>query len=249
MRLFGLIGYPLTHSFSSAYFAEKFNAEKIPDAVYKNFALSDIASFPDLLKQNPELCGLNVTIPYKKTIIPFLHILDATAKTIGAVNTIKVTATGEEVILEGYNTDHLGFRMAVEPLISSFRGKALILGTGGSSEAVAFALKQLDIPFLFVTRGATGRGRISYSRLDETMIRSHRLIINTTPLGMFPHTDSLPDIPYHAITADHLLFDLVYNPPETGFLRKGKEKGAVTMNGQAMLRFQAEESWKIWNRV
>lgn len=242
MRQFGLIGYPLGHSFSKGYFAEKFAREGIEDASYDNFELSDIAQFPTLVQSQPNLVGLNVTIPYKQAVIPYLGELDAAAQQIGAVNTIKFT-NGR---LLGYNTDYVGFRDSLKPLLKPNHTKALILGTGGSSKAVEYALGLLGIQHRYVSREPKD-GQLSYGQLTETLMQEYTLIINTTPLGMHPNVDACPDIPYHHLTPKHLLYDLVYNPAETQFLAKGRAVGADTKNGLQMLGLQAEAAWGIWN--
>lgn len=242
MRQFGLIGYPLGHSFSKGYFAEKFAREGIEDARYDNFELNDIAQFPSLVQSLPNLVGLNVTIPYKQAVIPYLDELDAAAQHIGAVNTIKF-ANGK---LQGYNTDYIGFRDSLKPLLKPYHTKALILGTGGSSKAVEYALGLLGIQHRYVSREPKD-GQLSYGQLTKALMQEYTLIINTTPLGMHPNVDACPDIPYQYITTKHLLYDLVYNPAETQFLAKGRAAGAVAKNGLQMLVLQAEAAWGIWN--
>jgi shikimate dehydrogenase len=245
MHVFGLIGYPLTHSFSKPYFTEKFARLGLTDHAYENFPLEQIENFPKLLATQSELTGLNVTIPYKETIVPYLDSLSSDADKIGAVNTICF----ESSRLVGYNTDWLGFRAAImslkEPPDDTWH--ALILGTGGGAKAVAYTLADLKIRYTFVSRRRLHFGK-TYEELTPALIANARLIVNTTPLGMFPNVDAAPRIPYEALTADHLLFDLIYNPEETMFLRNGRENGARTENGKSMLVFQAEESWKLWQR-
>jgi shikimate dehydrogenase len=242
MRRYGLIGYPLTHSFSQKYFTEKFVQLGITGCVYENFELKDISELPAALRQ-PGLCGLNVTIPYKKQVLPFLtHRSDAVVE-MGACNCIDIR-NGE---LTGYNTDVVGFRQSLKPFLQSHHDRALILGTGGASAAVEFVLKRLGISFQYVSRTAVG-GAIAYHELTPGIMDTHRLIVNTTPLGMYPNTDDFPGIPYQYITTKHHLFDLIYNPAETLFLTKGKERGATIQNGYEMLVLQAEESWRIWNK-
>lgn len=247
MKLLGLIGYPLTHSFSEGYFSEKFKREHIKDFEYRNFPIKNISHFSQILNKNPELYGLNITIPYKEKIISYLDKLDPVAERIGAVNTVKFIQEGSRKLMVGYNTDSYGFLKSLTPNLNSRHKRALILGTGGASKAVAFVLRELEIEFLFVSR-KPDPGQISYSDLCLTLIRNHLLIINTTPLGTFPDVHSFPDIPYDLLTPDHILFDLVYNPPETEFLRLGRQKGVTCINGQKMLELQAEKSWEIWNR-
>lgn len=242
MRQFGLIGYPLGHSFSKGYFAEKFLRGGIDDARYDNFELTDIAQFPNLVQSHPNLAGLNVTIPYKQAIIPYLDGLDAAAKLIGAVNTIKFT----DGKMLGYNTDYIGFLDSIKPLLQPHHIKALILGTGGSSKAVEYALGLLGIQHRYVSREPVD-GQLGYDQLTEAVIQEYTVVVNTTPLGMHPNVDACPDIPYQYLTPRHLLCDLVYNPTETQFLAKGKLAGAATKNGLHMLELQAEAAWSIWN--
>lgn len=241
MKLFGLIGYPLSHSFSAQYFNNKFREEKI-DADYRLFPIETIDKLPELLKKNDNFVGFNVTIPYKKAIFQYLDQIDETAKKIGAVNTVKIK-NGK---LIGYNTDFIGFAKTMEN-IDYKEISALILGTGGAAEAVAYTLKQLQIPFQFVSRTKIGPQTIRYADLTMKMIAKNPLIINATPLGMFPNSETKPDIPYDAIDTSHTLIDLIYNPEETVFLKEGKRRGARTKNGEQMLVNQAEASWKIWN--
>src|SRR5688572_903802 len=229
MRTFGLIGFPLTHSFSQKYFSEKFKRESISDAEFKNFPLENINDFPALIKSHPSLCGLSVTIPYKEDIIKFLDKRDAFAKAIGAVNCIKVgpISVDRPPTLFGFNTDVYGFEKSLKPLLKKNYNNALVLGTGGAAKAVAYVLQNLGIAYSFVSRNQQpAASSSSYSDLNKEIISAHTLIINTTPLGMFPHIDSCPSIPYEHLTEKHLLYDLVYNPEETLFLRKGKERGA-----------------------
>lgn len=243
MRIFGLIGYPLSHSFSKNYFAEKFLNEHLHDSQYQNFPLSGIQQLHDLIQQEKNLAGLNVTIPYKKTVISLLTELDEAAKNIGAVNTIKFSS-GKII---GYNTDYIGFLRSLKPLLQPHHKHALILGTGGSSKAVQYALSLLNISYTFVSR-TKANNTLLYAELDKNIIEEATLIINTTPLGMFPEISACPNIPYNLLNEKNLLFDLIYNPTETLFLQKGKQHGATILNGLSMLQIQAEESWKIWNR-
>ena len=241
MRRFGLIGYPLTHSFSQKYFTQKFAELGLTEAVYENFSLQNIDELAAVL-QKPDLCGLNVTIPYKKGVLPFLTGASDVVNTIGACNCILLSGTD----VTGYNTDVVGFELSLLPFLQPHHTKALILGTGGASAAVEYVLAKLGIPFLHVSR-RSGNDIISYEEVSEEIIASHHLIINTTPLGMYPDTDIFPAIPYQYITPQHHLYDLIYNPVETKFLEKGKLQGATIQNGQEMLLLQAEESWRIWN--
>jgi len=241
MRTFGLIGYPLTHSFSVSYFAEKFKREGITDCIYKNFPIESIEEFSSLLKTET-LSGLNVTIPYKESVIGYLDEMDKTAEAIGAVNCIKFT----DGKLAGYNTDIFGFRESLKKYIGGTAVKALILGTGGSSKAVAFALGQLNIPYTFVSRRKIAEW-LTYHDLTAEIINEYKLVINTTPIGMFPNTESSPELPYQYLTANHYLYDLIYNPEETAFLHQGAIHGSHIKNGLEMLHLQAEKNWEIWN--
>lgn len=246
-RLYGLIGNPLSHSFSKQYFEEKFHQESILDARYENFPLDSIDRLPALLDQYASLSGLNVTIPYKKSVIQYIDTLDDLAGDIGAVNAIKIKRSGKHLVLAGYNTDVHGFRNSLVPYLLKTDKKALVLGTGGSSEAVVYVLKNLGIEPLSVSRKPSPGKQLSYEDLDTGIIREYRIIINTTPLGMYPDINRFPDIPYDGLTEDHLLYDLVYNPGVTLFLQKGREAGSTTVNGRKMLELQAERSWEIWN--
>jgi shikimate dehydrogenase len=239
--MYGIIGYPLLTTFSPGYFKEKFRQLGL-DETYDKFPLEKIDDLKEVLKRHPLLKGLNVTIPYKQAVIPFLNGLDDTAKQIGAVNTIKI----EKGKLIGYNTDTIGFYNSLKSLLQQQHNQALILGTGGASKAVAYALQQLEIPFQFVSREKKD-GQLSYSDLTDAIVASHKLIINTTPLGMKPFEGIYPDIPYSAIDTEHLLYDLIYSPEETPFLKQGKERSASIKNGYEMLTGQAEAAWKIWN--
>jgi shikimate dehydrogenase len=245
MKAYGLIGFPLTHSFSENYFTQKFAAEGITDRVYSLYELPDIGQFPQLLQDRPDLVGINVTIPYKEAVIPFLNELEPEAARIGAINVIKI----ENGRTTGYNSDYQGFKQSLEKFLDPhFSSRALVLGTGGASKAVKAALSHLHIPFVVVSRQPdTAAGEISYQELDAEMLSRHQLIINTTPLGTYPKTDTCPDIPYTALTEQHYLYDLVYNPAETLFLKKGKAAGAQIKNGYEMLVLQAEVAWQIWN--
>ncbi len=238
---FGIIGYPLVHSFSPTYFKKKFTELRI-DAVYKAYPITTIDEFSALLANNPDIEGLNVTIPYKETILPFLDRIDTVASEIGAVNCIAI----REGRKSGYNTDVAGFEQSLIPLLTSHHTHALILGTGGSSKAVAYVLKQLGIHFLKIARSKVS-GFLNYEDLTPEMIAGHKLIVNTTPVGQYPDMQHAPEILYEALTAHHLLYDLIYNPEETMFLAKGRERGAVIKNGFEMLQLQAEASWQIWN--
>ncbi|MCB0688512.1 MAG: shikimate dehydrogenase [Saprospiraceae bacterium] len=243
-REFGLIGYPLSHSFSRSYFAEKFAKEGIDDASYENHPIERIEMFPDLLQKIPGLRGLNVTIPYKEAVIPYLDALAEDAAEIGAVNTVKRYSNGE---LKGFNSDIYGFAETLRRFIpDSYKGGALILGTGGASKAVKYVCSKRALSILSVSR-KRGEGRILYEDLHEDLLTDYQLIINTTPLGMHPKTDDFPGIPYQALTPNHYLLDLIYNPSETEFLKRGARQGSLTKNGMEMLILQAEKSWEIWN--
>ncbi len=244
MKTYGLIGFRLSHSFSKKYFTEKFQKENITDCVYENFQLDTIKEFPALLYTDPHLKGFNVTIPYKEEIIPFLNDLDPAAREIGAVNVIKIQDDGK---LIGYNSDYYGFKDSLERFIpKSPAHKALVLGTGGAAKAVVAALKHLTIPYQYVSR-TKSNVTLSYDELNKKIIDETSIIINTSPLGMYPDINSFPAIPYQFLTNRHYLYDLVYNPEETMFMKKGLEKGAHVMNGLPMLIGQAEKAWDIWN--
>ncbi len=241
---FGLIGKNISYSFSKGYFLEKFKSLNLENHSYLNFDIPEIEEFPFLIyHKEEEFRGFNVTIPYKESIIKYLSDIDADAKKIGAVNTIKITNDNE---LVGYNTDIYGFENSLVPLLKSYHKKALILGTGGASKAIAFVLDKLQIDFQFISRKKS-MAVINYKDLSEEIIENHQLIINCTPLGTHPNIENCPDIPYEYLTEKHFLFDLIYNPSETTFLKKGKEKGTIIKNGLEMLELQAEKSWKIWN--
>ncbi|NOX86657.1 MAG: shikimate dehydrogenase, partial [Chlorobi bacterium] len=243
MELYGLIGKKLEHSFSPGYFRNKFRELNL-DARYLLFELDNISEFPGLILKHKNLKGLNVTIPYKKEIIPFLDKPDETAISVGAVNTIKIGRSSGKLFLEGYNTDITGFKEALTPLLNKRNVRhALILGTGGSANAVSFVLERMNIDFSFVSRNGK-QPLLNYDELNKEIISRSLLIVNTTPLGMFPRVNEFPDIPYEFLTKDHVIFDLIYNPAETVFLKKARRKGALTSNGMKMLEFQAEASWK-----
>ncbi len=244
MHTYGLIGFPLQHSFSSKFFTEKFAREGI-DAEYLEFEIKNILQLREVLLANPHLRGLNVTIPYKEQVIPFLDEITPEAQKIGAVNTIKID---REYHLTGYNTDYVGFKSSIEPLIRpGLHQKALILGTGGASKAVRRAFEDMGIGWKYVSR--TGANdRFSYNEIDEDILHEYKIIVNCSPLGTFPKTDEYPDIPYRFLTRGHLLYDLVYNPPETLFLKKGKAQGATVKNGAEMLELQALTAWEIWTQ-
>lgn len=243
MPNFGLIGKNISYSFSKSHFTEKFEKEDI-NYTYENFDIDEISQFPSIIKNHPELLGLNVTIPYKESIIPFLDELNEVAQDIGAVNTIKIESSGK---LKGYNTDCYGFEKSIQPLLKPHHKSALILGTGGASKAVAHALRNLHIPFDFVSRQPNTKAKYTYIELDETIIKSAQIIINCTPIGTYPNVNECPDIPYDALTNEHLLYDLIYNPIQTKFLICGEIKGAAITNGLTMLELQAQKSWDLWS--
>lgn len=246
MDKYGLIGYPLGHSFSRKFFNDKFATEGI-DAQYINFEIPSIEELPRIIAANPELRGLNVTIPYKQQVIQYLDGISTEAKAIGAINVIKVEHIGEKTILTGYNSDVIGFVNSIRPLLQPHHKKALILGTGGASKAIHYGLtEKLGIETLFVSR-TSREGVITYDYITAETLKEYKVIVNCTPTGMFPHTDECPPLPYEATTPDNLLYDLVYNPEETLFMKKGKEQGATVKSGLEMLLLQAIAAWEIWN--
>lgn len=243
MKRFGLIGYPLSHSFSQKYFEEKFRKEGIAGCAYELFPIPSIEALDALLKAKPDLLGLNVTIPYKRQVLPFLHDASRLPQGLDACNCIKI----QQGRLTGYNTDVTGFERSFTPLLQPHHTQALVLGSGGAAAAVTYCLNKLNISFKIVSRRPGSRGELTYADIDESVIAAHPVIINTTPLGMYPNIHEAPPLPYHALTPGHYLYDLHYNPPRTLFMAKGEEKGAATKNGLDMLVIQAEESWRIWN--
>ena len=249
MNIYGLIGHPLHHSFSKKYFTEKFKKENIFNSEYKLFDLKSIKEFQKLIKNIPEIRGLNVTIPYKESIIPLLNEINSEATKIGAVNTIHIQRPNKnDIITKGYNTDIYGFEKSLKPYINFAIKKALILGTGGAAKAVAYVFRKNNIEYLFVSRSETNRNKriINYSILDRIIIKNILIIVSTIPLGTNPNTENYPNIPYKFISEKHILYDLIYNPNETIFLKKGKKNGAITKNGLEMLYLQAEKSWEIF---
>jgi shikimate dehydrogenase len=247
MRTFGLIGYPLSHSFSQGYFSEKFKNEGI-EARYLNFPIASINDFKGLLDQHPYLAGLNVTIPYKEQVVPFLDELDDEAARIGAVNVIKIVWKNKKPLLKGYNSDVDGFINSLKPLLQPWHGKALILGTGGASKAVAHGLLKAGILYRYVSRTPKTSAHVSYNALTPEIISEYNLIINTSPVGMYPLIAECPPLPYDAISRQHLIFDLIYNPDRTLLMKKAAQNGAVVKNGLEMLHLQAEKAWEIWNK-
>ncbi len=244
MNRYGIVGYPLSHTFSPNFFKEKFATEKLKNYSYEKFPIANINQLPDLLKTQIGLKGLNVTIPYKQSVLPFLNEYDKVVEKIGSCNCI---AIGDGV-LKGYNTDVIGFETSLLTALKPWHTKSLILGTGGAAAAVRYVLDKLKIDYLSASRNAKANHSIDYTEISSSIIDEYKLIINTTPLGMFPNIESYPDLPYNAITSEHFLFDLIYNPEETIFLRKGKTCKATIKNGLEMLIIQAEESWKIWKQ-
>lgn len=245
MDKFGLIGYPLGHSFSINYFNQKFEDEGI-DAVYENFEIPTIDLLPEVLSSNPELKGLNVTIPYKQQVIPYLDSVSPEARAIGAINVIKVVHHGSDTTLKGYNSDVIGFTKSLEPMLEKYHKKALILGTGGASKAVDFGLRSLGLETVFVSRSEKNN-TIQYKDITAETVREYNVIVNCTPLGMYPKTEECPDIPYEALDSKNILYDLIYNPDNTLFMKKGAERGASVKNGLEMLLLQAFASWEFWN--
>ena len=259
MKHYGLIGYPLSHSFSKKYFTEKFLRERIAESEYHLFPIEHITELPLLLRDNPELCGLNVTVPYKISVLKYLDWIEPDAKSAGAVNCIRISAEspveaafsgeigikGHDFRLEGFNTDIYGFEMSLKPLLKDHHDQALVLGDGGAARAVKCVLESLGINFKVVTRKADG-DNLLFKDLTARQIKQHTLIVNCTPVGMSPNVDACPPIPYEAINEDHLLYDLIYNPEKTLFLKKGEEQGAAIKNGYEMLVLQAEKAWEIW---
>lgn len=243
--IYGLLGFPLTHSFSRNFFNEKFASEGI-DAEYLNFEIDDINKIMEVISQYNNLRGLNVTIPYKEQVMQYLDEIDDDAKAIGAVNVIKIIKNGEDLKLKGYNSDVVGFCDSIKPLLTPAHNKALILGTGGAAKAVAYGLRKLGIAPQFVSRRKSA-ATLTYEELTKATIQSHTVIVNTTPLGMYPNVDTCPDIPYRFLSKSHICYDLTYNPEETLFLQKAKDQGAVTKNGLEMLILQAFKSYEIWN--
>ena len=246
MDLYGLIGFPLGHSFSAKFFAEKFSRESI-DAEYRNFEIEDVRKLLQIVDDYDNLRGLNVTIPHKQAVIPLLDALSDDAKAIGAVNVIRIIRGENKTRLEGHNSDVIGFTESIRPLLRPHHQKALVLGTGGASKAVTFGLHKLGIETTYVSRRAS-TDRMTYQDVTTDIMQEYTVIVNCSPVGMYPHIDEAPALPYEALTENHLLYDLVYNPLETQFLQRGKARGATTKNGLDMLHLQALAAWDIWNR-
>ena len=244
MEKYGLIGYPLGHSFSKNYFNEKFENEGI-SAKYINFEIPNIQNLPEVIDSNPELQGFNVTIPYKEKVISYLDSVSPEARAIGAVNVVKVTHKGNKVVLKGYNSDVIGFTRSIEPMLEPCHKKALILGTGGASKAINYGLKSLGLETLFVSRFER-ENTIQYEKITPEIIKEYNVIVNCTPVGMYPHADECPLLPYEAMDTHTLLYDLIYNPDQTLFMRKGAEQGSTVKNGLEMLLLQAFASWDFW---
>ena len=248
MDKYGLIGYPLKHSFSIVYFNEKFQSENI-DAEYVNFEIPRIEDFMEVIDENPNLCGLNVTIPYKEQVIPYLDELDKDTAKIGAVNVIKIIRQPKgKVKLVGFNSDIIGFTQSIEPLLQPYHKKALILGTGGASKAIYHGLLNLGVKPTYVSRTKKSDAVLTYQELTPEIMEENNVIVNCTPVGMYPKVDFCPDIPYEQLTSKHLLYDLLYNPDETLFMKKGQARGATVKNGLEMLLLQAFAAWEIWHR-
>jgi len=247
-QLYGLIGYPLSHSFSAGYFASKFKKENIQRSVYKNFPIESIKDLPGLIDDFPSLVGLNVTIPYKEAVIPYLNDISDSAREIRAVNTIRIIRNQSKTFLKGYNTDVFGFEKTL--FINQIRlpQNTLILGTGGASKAVEWVAKKHNCKITFVSRNPEKNDCISYDSINKRLIEEYTLIINSTPVGMYPQTDMAPEIPYEAISSRHTCIDLIYNPEETLFLNRARTQGAKSINGLYMLEQQAERAWEIWNQ-
>lgn len=246
MKKYGIVGYPLGHSFSPNYFNEKFKNEHI-DAVYEKYELPAITDLLAITDYTENLCGFNVTIPYKEKVMTYLDSVSPEARTIGAVNVVKVTDRDGKRYLEGYNSDVIGFARSIKPLLEKHHRKALVLGTGGASKAIVYGLRKLGLETMLVSRYKKNN-TIQYEQIDEELLKEYTVVVNCTPCGMAPHFDECPAIPYQYLTSSHLLYDLIYNPDETLFLKKGREQGAVTKNGLEMLLLQAEGSWEIWNK-
>jgi len=248
MKTYGLIGHRLGYSFSRKFFTEKFAVENLLAYEYVNFELDSINEFPGVFEQGKEICGLNCTIPYKQEIIQFMHEIDPEAAQIGAVNTVKITYANDKRVLKGFNTDAYGFEKSLQSMLEDKHQKALILGTGGASKAIKHVLNKLGISYLSASiEEQLFEHEIRYSQITDDLLKEYLIIIHATPIGTFPNVDNCPDIPYQSITANHVMFDLVYNPEETLFLKKGKAQGAKTKNGLEMLHLQAIRAWEIWN--
>lgn len=248
MKTYGLIGYRLGYSFSKGFFTEKFDQENLAEHEYVNFELDSIEEFPEIFKKNDHIAGLNCTIPYKQQIMPYLDEIDEEAAKVGAINTVKIIRSEDGIKLKGFNTDIYGFENALKPMLNEKHKKALILGTGGASKAIKYILDKLGLTYVSASiEEQLLEGEIRYEQIDEAMLKDYLVVINATPLGTFPKVDTCANIPYEFLTSDHVLFDLVYNPEETLFMKKGKEQGAAVKNGLEMLHGQAIKAWEIWN--
>ncbi len=245
-KILGLIGYPLTHSFSKKYFTQKFEKEKITGYVYRNFELTDIDELPALIKNTPLITGLNVTIPFKEKVLAYVDELSPEVQAVGAANTLVIHPKSRKI--RAYNTDIHGFKHSLSPNLKPYHSKALILGTGGAAKAIAYALQQLNIDSVMVSRQPKNDQQLSYSDLTESVVKTHLLVVNATPVGQFPKLEESPRFPYDFITEKHLFYDLIYNPPVTGFLKQAQKKGITTCNGLNMLYLQAEKAWQIWTK-
>ena len=246
MEVYGLIGKSLIHSYSPEIFAKKFSKDKIAGE-YRLFEMENLDGLREMIAQMPSLCGLNVTIPFKLSVVPYLDELDSVARITGSVNVIKISRKKSEIYLKGYNTDAYGFEKTLLPLLRNrSEVRALILGTGGAAHTVAYILRKRGVYFYFVSRKPVKVESLRYSWLDKQLLRNNKLIINTTPVGLYPRVDECPIIPYEHLNSRHILYDMIYNPEETLFLKKGKEQGAITKNGMEMLQLQADRAWKIW---
>ncbi|GHE46275.1 shikimate dehydrogenase family protein [Sphingobacterium griseoflavum] len=248
MKKLGLIGYPLGHSFSKKFYLEKFERENISDINYDLYPLETLDGFQTLYDTDPNFCGFNVTIPHKRNVMAFLDELSPEAEEINAVNCVRIERKNGKAFLKGFNTDAFGFEQSLRPLLTAKHQTALVFGNGGAAQAVYYALKKLGISYRIVSR-QRDNGDLTYTDLTEAVIRDHKLLVNCSPVGTFPNIQECPHIPYEGIGESHLLYDLIYNPEETLFLKKGKERGATTKNGYEMLVLQAERNWKIWNEV
>ena len=246
MKKLGLIGYPLGHSFSKKFYLDKFEQENITDIDYDLYSLQDISAFPSLYQNDRSFYGFNVTIPHKRSVMRFVDELSHEAEEINSVNCIQVTWKGNKPKLKGFNTDAFGFEKSLTPLLSTSHTSALVLGNGGAAQAILYVLRNLRIPYKIISRHKDA-GDLTYADLTKEIVAAHKLIINCSPVGTFPHIEELPDIPYEGIGQEHLLYDLIYNPEETSFLKQGKERGATIKNGLDMLVLQAEKNWEIWN--
>ena len=247
MKKLGLIGFPIAHSFSKKFYLEKFEREHIVGVHYDLYPIEDINNFPQLYEGDSSFYGFNVTIPHKRNIMRFLDALSPEAKAINAVNCIQLSWQAGKPCLKGFNTDAFGFEQSLKPLLKPQHDKALVLGNGGAAQAVFYVLRQLGISFKIVSRSKEN-GDLTYKDLSEEVIAAHKLLINCSPVGTFPHVKEAPDIPYNGIDSTHLLYDLIYNPEETAFLKNGRQRGATTKNGYEMLVLQAEKNWEIWNQ-